>query len=316
MSKEVPQQIISGPVLVLVGPTAIGKTALSLSLSKQFRCEIVSMDSMQVYRYMDIGTAKVTPTERSNVPHHLIDIVNPDEDYNAHQYGCDSHAKIVEIHKRSAIPLLTGGTGFYLRSLRQGFFPAAPIAPEIRESIRAEIKDKGPQALHEEMSSYDQESAEKIHPNDTSRIVRAVEIYRATGMPLSAYQKRSGVERQFEKMLTIGLRCERDDLYQRINTRTRKMVEGGLEEEVLKLVEMGYGPGLKPMQSIGYRHMLQYLKGAWSKQEMIETLSRDTRRYAKRQYTWFKSDDSIQWFHREDHPGVSSGVERWLSEHE
>ena len=168
-------------MLVLVGPTAIGKTALSLSLSKRFRCEIVSMDSMQVYRYMDIGTAKVTPAERGIVPHHLIDIVNPDEDYNAHQYGCDSQVKITEIHRRSAIPLLTGGTGLYLRSLRQGFFPAPPIAPEIRASVRKEIKEKGSQVLHDEMSLYDYESAKKIHPNDTSRIIRAVEVYRATG---------------------------------------------------------------------------------------------------------------------------------------
>ena len=312
MNSTTTPENIGLPVLVLIGPTAIGKTALSLELCEAFTCEIISVDSMQVYRYMDIGTAKIPEAERRSIPHHLIDIVNPDEHYDAARFTNDCLQAIKDIHERSAIPLLTGGTGLYLRALKNGLFDAAPGNPEIRAMLQARMELEGVNRLHDELFLCDRISANKIHKNDTSRILRALEVFLSTGIPLSAHQQQTTPAACFSNMLTIGLSDERAALYERINKRSLKMIEGGFEEEVRRLLDIGYSPALKSMQSIGYRHMLNYIAGRWTKDELIANLARDTRRYAKRQYTWFSKDTSVSWFTRDDEKKVLSQVDVWL----
>lgn len=307
---------IDKPVLILVGPTAIGKTELSLGLANEFNCEIVSVDSMQVYRYMDIGTAKATVAERQMAAHHLIDIVDPDDEYNAARFVDDCRAAMASIHSRGAIPLLTGGTGLYLQALRRGLFPSAPTDISIRENLRDRIAQEGSTALHDELARIDQLSAARIHPNDTTRIIRALEVFQITGMPMAEHLRRQQSAEdgtRFECLVAVGLTCDRETLYQRINLRTVQLLEKGLEKEVRGLLRRGFGPELKSMQSIGYRHMLNYVDGRWSLDKCREVLARDTRRYAKRQYTWFGRDRSICWFNRGDASKIFAYVERKLS---
>jgi len=291
-------QIIDQPVLILVGPTAIGKTALSLELARRFNCEIVSVDSMQVYKYMDIGTAKVTSEERGGITHHLIDIVEPDEPYDAARFTEDALLAIRAIHKRGKIPLLTGGTGLYLRALVSGLFEGPPSDSEIRKKLKQRLKKEGNHALHEELVLYDCISANKIHQNDTQRLLRALEIYHSTGRPWSAYLDSEESSRQrihFSNMLQIGLACDRSVLYDRINLRVEIMLGSGFEKEVRGLLDKGYGRDLKSMSSIGYRHMVKYIFGDYQYEEMKRLLARDTRRYAKRQLTWFGKNDDLCW---------------------
>ena len=307
---------IDKPVLILVGPTAIGKTDLSLDLATQFDCEIVSVDSMQVYRYMDIGTAKVSRTQRNKVPHHLIDIVDPDEEYNAARFVSDCLEAITEIHQRGSFPLLTGGTGLYFKALTRGLFPAPATDPAIRENLRQRSTEEGSPALHGELKQVDPRSAARIHPNDTTRILRALEVYQTTGIPLSEHLQRHQSEPgrfSFRGLLSLGLTCDRETLYQRINLRSELLIKNGLEGEVRGLLDRGYGPELTSMQSIGYRHMVNYIEGRWKLQECKDLLARDTRRYAKRQYTWFGKDETIQWFDRGDTDELFLYVDRYLS---
>jgi len=304
---------ISRPILVLIGPTAIGKTELSLKLAETFNCEIISMDSMQVYRYMDIGTAKIKVEERRAIPHHLLDIRDPDEQYDAVCFARDCLQTINEIHNRLKIPLITGGTGLYLRSLKEGFFTGAPNDPDIRAMLQARLENDGVGTLHEELFLCDCNSAKIIHPNDTSRILRALEVFLSTGVPLSTHQEQqTRVAPVFTNMLTLGLTCDRAELYERINLRSAAMLKSGLEEEVGDLLGRGYSPELKSMQSIGYRHMVQRIAGRWSAEELITYLARDTRRYAKRQYTWFNRDPSIRWFNRDDNASIMPVVGKWF----
>jgi tRNA dimethylallyltransferase len=308
---------INTPVLALIGPTAVGKTDLSIKLAQAFKCEIVSVDSMQVYRYMDIGTAKASKEEQRLVAHHLIDIVDPDEDYHAGRFVKDCLDAIDTINRRGAVPLLTGGTGLYLHSLKHGLFSAPEADPEIREGVRRRMVEEGSQALHEELRGFDPRSAERIHPHDQSRISRALEVYLYTGKTQTEWlkkQEESGKSVKFTQFITVGITCERDELYRRINQRTALLFEYGLEDEVRDLLGRGYAPELKSMQSIGYRHMIQYIAGNWSFERCRELLARDTRRYAKRQYTWFNRDPSISWFDREEHSALFSHIDTMLSQ--
>ena len=306
--------VTSPPVLlVLIGPTAIGKTALSLELAESFNAEIISVDSMQVYRKMDVGTAKASAQELTRVPHHLINIIDPDEAYDAARFIVDAEAAITEISQRGRVVLLTGGTGLYLRALFQGLADAPPIHPELRQHLHQRLHSEGRNALFQELSKLDPESAARIHPNDSQRLVRALEIALHTGKPWSKHIENQGNRnRKFNNYLQIGLRCERSQLYKRINLRTSLMMQQGLEEEVRNLINMGYSPELKSMQSIGYRHFVNYIQGSWSLEECERLLARDTRRYAKRQFTWFGRDKSIKWFERRDREGVMTEVGRWL----
>ncbi|MFH2122387.1 MAG: tRNA (adenosine(37)-N6)-dimethylallyltransferase MiaA [Pseudomonadota bacterium] len=307
-------QSIQDPVLVMVGPTAIGKTALSLLLAERFSCEIVSVDSMQVYKYMDIGTAKVSLEERARVPHHLIDVVEPDAEYDAATFVQDTLHAIEQIHGRGRVPLLTGGTGLYLRALIDGLSSGIGHFPEIREQLQQKLLLTGPHVLHEELTKYDRISAARIHAHDTHRLLRALEIYQATGKPWSEYilEHQSKKTPRFSNIMQIGLTCEREHLYQRINIRTSLMLKSGLEEEVKELIVKGYSPQLKSMQSIGYRHMNNYLAGIWGREETERLLARDTRRYAKRQYTWFAAISDLEWFEVQDQKKIIEKIEKWL----
>ncbi|MBT8361069.1 MAG: tRNA (adenosine(37)-N6)-dimethylallyltransferase MiaA [Deltaproteobacteria bacterium] len=303
MNERIETCVIADPVVVLAGPTAIGKTDLSLRIAREFNGEIISVDSMQVYRYMDIGTAKVTSDERLEVPHHLIDIIDPDEHYNAAQFVKDALQAIRAIHSRGAIPLLTGGTGLYLDALKKGLFDDGTSNPKIRVRLQHRAVKEGVTSLHQELVRCDPVAAKTIHSNDRSRVIRALEVYFNTGVPYSEHVKMQSAQpkpMKFEHMVTIGLTMERNKLYQRINERTALMLEQGLEEEVQDLLARGYDPDLKSMQSIGYRHMIHYLQGDWNYEKLLEILSRDTRRYAKRQFTWFNKDNSILWFNSSD----------------
>ncbi len=309
-------EIIKQPCLVLVGPTAIGKTDLSLILARRYDCEIVSVDSMQVYRHMDIGTAKASVDERSEIPHHLIDIVDPDENYDAAQFALDGLQAIRDIHSRGKIPLLTGGTGLYLRALFEGIFPGVPVDEKTRQILKDRLLAEGPSKLHEELSLCDSVSAKRIHTNDSQRLLRALEIFYVSGIPWSehlAHHKEVTEGVQFTNALQIGLTMDRQKLYQRINTRCDQMVECGLEDEVRKLLAMGYDRQLKSFGSIGYRHILNYIDGYWTKEEALRLLARDTRRYAKRQYTWFSRLTDLQWFDVAEKQKILQTVEDWFA---
>ncbi len=308
-----PSQPIDKPVLVLVGPTAIGKTELSLVLAEQFHCEIISVDSMQVYRHMDIGTAKVSREDRARIPHHLIDIVDPDQAYDAACFVRDASTAIEEIHKKGRVVLLTGGTGLYLRALLDGLTSEIGHYPAIREQLQQRLIYDGAKRLHEELVICDRISAERINANDSHRLLRALEIFQATGKPWSEHilEHQQKKKARFTNILQIGLTCNRDLLYQRIDERTQIMLNSGLEKEVRGLIAKGYGPEIKSMQSIGYRHMNYYLQGTWDLEKTEELLARDTRRYAKRQYTWFSAISELEWLDAKDHSAVIKRIDNW-----
>ncbi len=302
----------SDPVIMLLGPTAIGKTELSLNIAEKYSGQIVGVDSQQVYRYMDIGTAKPTTVERSQVPHHLIDIADPDENYNAARFLEDSMASIDAIHKSGDIPILTGGTGLYFKSLLEGLFEMSSINDEIKDKIRNRLEKEGRGVLLKELSECDPESAARIHPNDTQRLVRALEIYESTGFTWSELINSQQKEPYLLNVLKIGLTCDREKLYDRINRRVSVMVDLGFEAEVRSLLEMGYTGSLNSMQSIGYRHMVNFIEGRWERDESLQLLARDTRRYAKRQYTWFRRDQKIQWFEPKKKDKVCCLIDKYL----
>ena len=308
--------IIRKPILALVGPTAIGKTRLSIDLARKFNCEIVSVDSMQVYRYMDVGTAKISEDEMCGIPHHLIDIVYPDEEYNVSRFVHDATEAANAITAKGRLPLFTGGTGLYLKALFSGLAPGLPEDREVREELQRRLVDEGSSKLHDELAIYDRISAERIHPNDSMRIIRGLEIYFSTGIPWSAHlandERRKRCAEFVDKSLVIGLTTDRDRLYARINRRTDVMLNTGLEEEVRSLLERGYARTLKSMGAIGYRHMIGYIDGEFEYEEMRFLLARDTRRYAKRQFTWFNGVAGLEWHDVQESEKIVERVADWF----
>jgi tRNA dimethylallyltransferase len=290
---------VTAPVLVLVGPTAIGKTALSLRIAETFGCEIISMDSMQVYRHMDIGTAKVSREEQQRVTHHLIDIVDPDEQYDAARFVHDALKAVEGIVSRGKIPLITGGTGLYLSSLTKGLFDTVNVSTEVRETLQKRLHAEGREVLHRELLAMDRESGLRIHINDTQRLLRGLEIVYATGIPWSEHirhQQKIKHHSLFSRILFLGLTCDREQLYDRIKMRSINMMNDPFVKEVESLLDKGYARNLPSLQSIGYRHMLACLAGEWDKETATAALVRDTRRYAKRQMTWFTKQQEVQWY--------------------
>lgn len=282
-------------VVILLGPTGVGKSKLAIDLAEELEGEIINADSMQVYRYMDIGTAKPTPEEQRRVKHHLIDLVNPDQPFHAALYRTLGRKTIDQLHREGKTILVVGGTGLYIKVLTRGIFPSPPVDPQVRERLRKEAEEKGRESLYERLRSVDPKTASRLHPHDLYRVIRALEVFESTGMPISFYheQHRFG-ERPYET-LKIGLEMDRKKLYQRIEERVDQMMEKGFLEEVQGLLQMGYGPELKPMQSLGYRQMVQVLKNQISLEEAVRLVKRDTRHYAKRQWTWFKADPEVRW---------------------
>lgn len=300
-------------VIVVCGPTGIGKTLLSLELARNFNGGIISADSMQIYRHMDIGTAKPSPSEQAEAPHFMIDVADPDESYDAATYAKEARRAVLNLEKQGKLPLIIGGTGLYIKALLYGLFEASPSSTHIRRQLRQESDLKGSRHLHDRLAAYDPEAAGRIHPNDSYRIIRALEVYFLTGRPISEYQKKHSFKDQPFHALKIGLYMDRQALYDRINERTEKMLENGLLSEVKSLLEMGYSPGLKSMQSLGYRHVVNYLQGRLSWRQAVDQIKRDTRRYAKRQLVWFRKDTELNWMNPEDIYGICSLVRRFIS---
>ena len=295
--------------IVIAGPTGSGKTSLSVKLALLLGGEIINADSMQVYKGMDIGTAKPTLEEQKGIPHHLLDVVNPDEEFNAAIYRSMALPLIRDIDARGKICFVVGGTGLYIKSLQTGFFRCPPADQELRESLNIEFETYGPEKLHERLLRIDPESARRIHPNDRVRITRALEIFHLTNRRLSELMEDKSRKERPLKNLKLCLKVDRDDLYHRINERSKAMVDGGLTEEMENLLKSGYSPDLKPMKAIGYRHIVRYIYGDWSLPETIHNLQRDTRRYAKRQLTWFRADPEIRWVMPEDFDSILQKLE-------
>lgn len=284
------------PLLVIVGPTAVGKTKMAIKLAHRLGGEIISADSRQVYRHMDIGTAKPTLVEREGVPHHLLDIIDPDEEFSVAQYQRLAQGSIKEVWERGKLPILTGGTGFYVNAVIDNYnFSSTAMNREFRRRLRRLGEEKGGGYLWDKLSLVDPVSARRLHPNDLRRIIRALEVYEFTGCPLSQWEREQGKESPYHLCL-IGLILERPLLYKRINRRVEEMVEKGLVDEVRGLLEKGYSPTLNSMKGLGYKEIIPYIKGEASLAETMAILQRDTRRFAKRQLTWFRRDKRISWF--------------------
>jgi len=301
-------------VIVIAGPTASGKTDLAVDLARALSAEIVNADAMQVYRGMDIGTAKPTHREQRGISHHLLDVVNPDEDFNAAIYRRMALPIVNEICSKGKTCLVVGGTGLYIRGLIGGLMESPPSDPELRERLRMECEIHGTAKLHEKLESLDPERAESIHPNDGVRIIRAIEINYLSDLRSSDLMKRHGFRERSLNALKLCLHVDREDLYHRINERSVKMADKGLIEETRDLLKKGYSPDLKSMKAIGYRHMIRYLQGEWSLEETITKLKRDTRRYAKRQSTWFRAEPGIIWVDPKDLDMVIKKIHLFLSQ--
>jgi tRNA dimethylallyltransferase len=300
------------PLLLLAGPTAVGKTELALEIASDLDTEIVNADSMQVYRHMDIGTAKPSPGQRALVPHHLLDVADPDEPFDAARYAELAHPVIEDLGSRQKIPLVVGGTGLYLKVLTRGICAGAPGDKEIRQRLLLELAGQGLPRLYEELLRADPGAAGRIHPRDRQRILRALEVYRLTGSPLSLWQSRHRFSEQIYPSIKIFIYRDRNVLYERINRRVLQMVDEGLFEEVRQLLARGYGPELKPMQSLGYKQAAACLRGALSRDSAVAETQRATRQYAKRQLTWFRGDSEFRWFHAEDRQGIRG----WILDHQ
>jgi tRNA dimethylallyltransferase len=302
------------PKLVIVlGPTAVGKSEAVLDLAVQFGAEIISADSQQVYRHMDIGTAKPSREQREKIAHHLIDIVDPNEEFNAAMFRYLATEIAYKLADRDKKIIVCGGTGLYIKALTKGLFAGPGGDPQIRQALEWKIEEHGIGSVYQRLEQVDPESAARIHPHDRQRITRALEVYHATGRKISEWQSEHGFNDFLFDVLKIGLHRQRSELYERIDRRCELMIEAGLLDEVNKLVAMGYDLDLKPMQSVGYRHLGLFLRARMSLDNAVDLMKRDTRRLAKRQLTWFRSDREIHWFDSEGQRGdVEDAVRKFF----
>jgi tRNA dimethylallyltransferase len=290
------------PLIILTGPTAVGKTSLSIKLAKAVGGEIISADSMQVYRHMDIGSAKVTVEEMDGVPHHLIDVLDPKEDFNVMHFQKLAKEAMNGIYARGRVPIVVGGTGFYIQALLYDIdFTENEDDTGIREELERLGEEKGSEYLHELLRGIDPESAEAIHANNRKRVIRAIEFYRLTGQKISEHNKQEHEKMSPYDFYYYVLTCDRELLYERIEQRIDQMLEQGLVDEVKKLKEMGCSRGLTSMQGLGYKEILDYLDGSCTLDEAVYILKRDTRHFAKRQLTWFKRERDVRWLKLEDY---------------
>lgn len=289
-----------GALVVLVGPTAVGKSKVAIGLAQRLDGEVVTADSMQVYKGLDIGTDKPTLAERQGVPHHLIDILSPDERFNVAQYRIKAHEVIAEIHQRGKLPILSGGTGLYVKAVLDEFlFPDEGADLALRHELEQEALTHGPHRLHRRLAEIDPPTARRLHPNDVRRVIRAIEVYETTGRPLSEHLVNAASEKPRYRTVMIGLTRPRPVLYRRIEERVDRQIRRGLVDEVRGLMEK-YEDLPVARQALGYKEISAYLSGEVTLERAIEILKRDTRRYAKRQFTWFRRDPRIVWFDLEE----------------
>ena len=283
-------------VLVIAGPTATGKTALSVRLAKELNTEIVSADSIQIYKKLNIGSAKPEKSEMQGIPHHLMDFLEPDSVYSVADYVKDAKEKIDEILSKCKTPIITGGTGLYISSLVDNVeFSDGEIDTTVRDRLNEELKILGIDAMYERLKAIDPDSAAEIHPNNTKRVIRALEIYETTGKTKKEHEKVSKLKKSPYDFFLIGLNCEREILYERINKRVDIMIEKGLINEVKSILSSGVSKDAQSMQGIGYKEVVMALNGEISEDECIELIKKNSRNYAKRQLTWFKRGE-YSWF--------------------
>ena len=288
------------PLVVLTGPTAVGKTSLSIGLAKALDAEIISADSMQVYKYMDISSAKIRPWEMQGVPHHLVDVLDPREEFHVVRFQQMAKEAMEQIYSRGKIPLLVGGTGFYIQAVTRDIdFSQEGEDSPFRRELEALAREKGAEYLHSRLAQVDEESARKIHPNNVKRVIRALEFYEENHYPISLHNQQEQEKESPYNLAYFVLNAPRDLLYRRIDQRVDQMVEEGLLDEVRHLKDMGCDRSLVSMQGLGYKEILAYLDQEISFEEAIRILKRDTRHFAKRQITWFKREKDVIWMDKE-----------------
>jgi tRNA dimethylallyltransferase len=292
-------------LVIFLGPTGVGKSRIAIELAEELGGEIINADSMQVYRYMDIGTAKPTSDEQKRILHHLIDLVTPDQPFHAGLYRTLGRKAIDELHRKETPIFIVGGTGLYIKALTQGLFTSPQIDPGIRKRLKQEEEEKGGEGLYRRLVEVDPETADRVHPRDFFRIIRALEVFESTGIPISFFREQHRFGDRPYLTLKIGLEITREKLYQRIEDRVEWMIGKGFLEEVKGLLAMGYEPALKPMQSLGYKQMVQFLSNQIEWAEAVRLIKQETRHYAKRQWTWFKTDKEVRW---RDESGDRKGI--------
>lgn len=283
------------PVVAIVGPTAIGKSRIGIEVAKILNTEILTADSRQVYRDMNIGTDKPAVSEQQGIPHRLIDLVDPDQSFNVGDFRYHATQEITRLHCQGQLPLVIGGTGLYIRALLRGLCPGPPANWHIRNELAQEAKTQGPTFLYEKLQQVDPELAQRLHPHDQPKIQRALEVYKILGTPLSVVQRQHRFEDTPYPFLLIGLTMDRQTLYRRIETRVEWEIHKGLVQETQSLMDRGYHRALGSMKGLGYRQFSGYLAGEYSYEEAVRLLKRDTRHFAKRQMTWFQKEPDIHW---------------------
>jgi tRNA dimethylallyltransferase len=313
-------QVRLKPIVVIVGPTAVGKSRVAVEVAKAFETEVLTADSRQVYRGMDVGTDKPLPEERQGVPHRLIDLVNPDESFNTGLYRRQAIDEIERLHRGCRLPLVVGGTGLYVRTLLKGLCEAPPADPLVRAALRQEAKGQGHDRLYAQLVVVDPVAAARLHPRDESKVIRALEVYRLSGRRMSEFQQEHGfAERPFSALI-IGLNRDRNALYRRIEERIDWQLAHGLIEETKQLLAQGYQRDSAAMKGLGYRHVAEHLAGEYDVAEMVRRFKRDTRHFSNRQMTWFRKEPGIQWLTVEESESaqhtaelVARQVERFLT---
>ena len=302
------------PLIVIVGPTASGKTDLSIELALRINGEIVSADSMQVYKHMDIGTAKPSVEERKKINHYLIDEVEPDENFSVAKYKELADQYIDKIISENKTPIMVGGTGLYINTVIDNIqFSETVCDWNYRNELKEIANSKGNEYLHKILEEIDPKTAQNLHINDQRRIIRALEVYKYTKIPMSEHKIMSRMKPSPYKISFIGLAMDRELLYDRINQRVDIMIEQGLIDEVKGLMDMGYNENLTSMKGLGYKEIIKYLNGEYSFNDAVEILKRDTRRYAKRQLTWFRRDDRINWIYKGNNTPIKEIIEKSIN---
>lgn len=301
---------MSNKIIVIVGPTAVGKTYVSIELAKKLGTEIISADSMQIYKGMDVGTAKIKTEEMQGIKHHMIDLIYPDENYSVSDFKREAEKNIDEIISRGKVPVIVGGSGLYVNSLIYDLdFSNAKSNEKLRDYYTYYHKEHGEDALYEKLKKIDPESAEKIHKNNVKRVIRALEVYDLTGRKFS--ETNTDIRKKSSKydFILIGLSMDRKILYERINQRVDKMINEGLVEEVKSLLDKGFEKNLISMQAIGYKEIIEFLEGNITFEEAVNILKQNTRHFAKRQFTWFLKDENVKWFDIEDVNKIDASLE-------
>jgi tRNA dimethylallyltransferase len=307
-------QVLAKPVVVVVGPTAVGKSRIAVEVAKAFETEVLTADSRQVYRGMDVGTDKPASEERQAVPHRLIDLVDPDESFNAGLYRRQAIDEIERLYRDCRLPLVVGGTGLYVRTLLKGLCDAPQADPIMREALRQEAEDQGYDRLYARLVDVDPVIAARLHPRDESKVIRALEVYQLSGRRMSEFQQEHGfAERPFAALM-IGLNRDRDVLYRRIEGRIDWQLAHGLIEETKQLLAQGYQRDSAAMKGLGYRQVAEHLAGEYDAAEMVRRFKRDTRHFSKRQMTWFRKEPGIQWLMIEESEPVQHTTTRVIEQ--